>query len=214
MTPTEVLTAARDLYNGTGDTFFTDVQMYNWLWQACHVLAKKAWLIERTFTASTVAGTQDYSYPTNTIAIKRITVDGKKIKNINHRQDDSITLSNSTSATQGYPIYYTDFNYTISMRPIPDSVYTIQIYSYNDAQTIGATSVLEIPTLFHFDTVDYLLLRMFGKDKDLANMSFYGAEWESHVKDAIAYKARRKRTDSFASVQSEDNLPVTILGES
>lgn len=214
MTPVEIITNARDLYNGVGDTFFSDTLMYNWLWQACHIFAKEAWLIERVYSASTVASTQSYSYPTNTIAIKRITVDGKKIKRITHREDDAITLSNSTSATTGYPIYYTDFNYTLYLRPIPAAVYTIQIYSYNDAQAISATSTLEIPSLFHFDTVDYLLMRMFGKDKDIANMTFYGASWEMHVRKAVSYKKRMKRTDSFATVQSEDTLPVTILGES
>jgi hypothetical protein len=213
MTVTEVVTAARDLYNATGDNYFTDAQIYNWIWQACHEFSKKAWLIERTYTASTVASTQDYSYPTNTIAIKRITVDGKKIKRISLREDDSITLSNSSSTSTGYPIYYTDFNYTLSLRPIPDSVYTIKIYSYNDAQAISATSTLEIPTLFHFDLVDYVLMRMFGKDKDITNMTFYGSEWASHVKDAISYQRRKKRTDAFVCVQPEDNLPITILGE-
>lgn len=213
MTPTDINSAARDIYNATGDSYFNDTQMYNWQWQACHELAKKAWLIERVYTASTVAGTQDYSYPTNTIAIKRITVNGRKIKNITHRYDDAITLSNATVTTQGWPIYYTDFNYTISMRPIPDGVYTMKIYSYNDAQTIGATSAIEVPTLFHFDIVDYLLFRMFGKDKDTTNMNAHYTLWIQHVKDAVAYKNKKKRSDSFATVQSEDVLPVTIVGE-
>ena len=214
MTPSEINTAARDLYNASGDSFFTDSQVYNWIWQGCHELAKKAWLIERVYTTTTTASTQAYSYPSNTIAIKRITVNGKKIKRITMREDDAITLSNQTAATEGWPIYYTDFNYTIYLRPIPDaSTYTIAIYSYNDAQQITATSALEIPTLFHFDLVDYVLMRMFMKDKNADFVALHGAEWAQHVKDAIAYKNRLKRTDGFATVQSEDNLPVTILGE-
>ncbi len=214
MTPSEVLTAARDLYNATGDSYFSDTQMLNWLWQACHELAKKAWVIERVYTTSTVAITQDYTYPTNTIGIKRLTVNGQKIKRITHRQDDALTLSNQASATTGIPIYYTDFDFTISLRPIPDAVYTMKIYSFNDAQAITNTSVLEIPPLFHFDTVDFILKNMFAKDKDLENMTFHGAEWAMHVRDAISYQRRMKRTDSFATVQSEDTLPVTIMGES
>lgn len=213
MTPQEVNTAARDLYNATGDTFFTDLQIYNWMWQACHILAKKAWLIESTATVSTIAGTQTYAYPSNVIAIKRITVNGKKIKRITLRDDDAITLSNQTVTTQGWPIYYTDFNYTLYLRPIPDGVYSMVVYSYNDASAITASSTLQIPALFHFDLVDYILWRMFGKDKDDTNMGIHMGIWTDHVKDAIAYKSRLKRTDSFATVQSEDTLPVTILGE-
>jgi len=210
----DIISAARDLYNANGDTFFTDTLMYNWIWQASHELAKKAWLIERLYTTPTVAGQQQYLYPTTTIALKRVTINGRKIKRITHRYDDAITLSNQSATTMGWPIYYTDFNYCISLRPIPDMVYTIEIFSYNDAQQVTATSdPLEIPPLFHFDMVDYLLMRMFEKDKDLGNMEFHKAAWAEHVKDAIAYKNRIKRTDSFATVQSEDVLPVTIVGE-
>jgi len=213
MTPTEVNTAARDLYNATGDTYFADTQLYNWQWQASHILAKKAWLIERTYQTTTVAATQDYAFPTNTIAIKRLLVNGRKLKNITHRYDDSITLSNQQVTTQGWPIYYTLWNYTASLRPIPDSAYTLLIYSYNDAQQITATSSLEIPSLFHFSTVYYLLMMMAAKDKALDLMSFWDAKWQGEIMEAINYKKKMKRADSFATVQSEDVLPVTIVGE-
>lgn len=214
MLPSDIIATARDIYNATGDNFFTDTQMYNWIWAAEHEFAKKAWLIERTFTTPTVSGTQTYTYPTNTIAIKRITVNGKKIKRITHRYDDAITLSNATVTTQGWPIYYTDFNYTIYLRPIPDGVYTMQVFTYQDASQItSASQVLETPALFHMDIVDYMLFRMFAKDRDAQNMSFHRDEWKRHVADAVAYKNRMKRTDSFATVQSEDVLPVNIVGE-
>lgn len=213
MTPSEVNNAARDLYNAASDTFFTDAQMYNWQWQACHEFAKKAWLIERIYTASTVASQQDYAYPTNTIAIKRLTVDGRKLKRTTHREDDGLTLSNSASATTGAPCYYTDYNFIVSLRPIPDAVYTLKIYSYNDAAAITAASTLEIPALFHFDLVDYLLWRMFAKDKDMTNAAFHLNEWKGHVQDAVSWQRRKRRTDSFATVQNEETLPVTILGE-
>lgn len=214
MIPSDIATAARDLYNASGDSYFSDTQMYNWIWQASHDLAKKAWLIERTYTTTSVANQQSYTYPTTTIAIKRVTVNGRKIKRITHREDDAITLSNATVTATGWPIYYTDFDYTLYLRPIPDGTYTIQIYTYNDATyPITASSTLEIPALFHFDMVDYVLFRMFGKDKNPELMQFHLALWQQHVKDAIAYKNRMKRTDSFATVQSEENLPVTILGE-
>lgn len=213
MTPTDIVSAARDLYNGTNDTFFTDTQMYNWIWQAEKELAKKAWLIEKHYQASTVAATQGYTYPTYAIGVKRIAVNGRKLKEITFRQDDAITLSNQTITSQGWPIYYTDFNFTIYMRPIPDSIYTIDLYTYNDAQPVSASSTIEVPALFHFDIVDYLLFRMYFKDQNIASAEEHKTLWQGHVVDAVAYKNRKKRTDSFATVQSEEVLPVTILGE-
>jgi hypothetical protein len=214
MTPADIITAARDLYNASGDSFYGDTLIYNWIWQGCHEFAKKTWLMEATSSQSTVAGTQSYSYPTNAIAIKRVTVNGKKLKRITFREDDAITLSNAAVATQGYPIYYTDFNSTINLRPIPDSVYTMVVYYYSDQpQITSGTTPLIIPTLFQFDLVDYVLYRMFAKDKDFDSAQFHLSNWMMHIKDALSYKTRLKRTDSFATVQSEETLPVTILGE-
>jgi len=213
MTVTEVQTQARAKYNATGDGFFGDTELNNYIWEACHILAREGWLIERIYTASTVASTQDYAHPTNTLAIKRITVDGKKIKPITFRDDDAITLSNSNITSTGIPVYYTDFNYTLSLRPAPDSVYTIKIYSFNDAQQITNTSTLEIPSLWHLDILNYVLSEMYAKDENIIMANYYLAKWERTVLAARRHKAKAKRTDAFATVQDEDTLPVTILGE-
>lgn len=213
MQVTDIQTAARDLYNAVGDAYFSDTQINNWMTQACSELAEIGWLIERVYSTSTVANQQDYAYPTNTIAIKRVTVNGKKIKRVTHRQDDALTLSNQNSTQTGFPVYYTDFNYTLSLRSIPDSAYTLKIYSYNLAQTITNSSVLEIPTLFQFKIVDYILYRMFTKDKDIPMMQFHKTEWEKTLMSARQYKAKAKRTDGFTTVQDEETLPVTIMGE-
>ena len=201
------------MYNAVSDTFFSDTQIYNWIWQAEIELAKKAWVIESYTTGSTSASTQSYAYPTNAVAIKRVTVNGKKLKRITFREDDAVTLSNQNITTTGWPIYYADFNSTIYMRPIPDATYTIGWYTYNLPTLPSSTGTLDVPTIFHFDLVDYCLFRMFGMDKDPVNVQYYKTEWEKHVMDAIAYTARKKRTDSLRTVQSEDTLPVTILGE-
>lgn len=213
MLVTDVQTAARDLYNAVGDSFFGDTQINNWMTEACNVLAMKAMVIEAIYSTTTVAGTQDYGYPTNTIAIKRVTINGKKIKRVTHREDDALTLSNAASTQTGFPTYYTDFNYTLSLRTIPDAAYTLKIYSFNLPTAIGNTSTLEVPALFHFCLVDYILMRMFAKDKDVANVQLHRSFWEEHVKDAVSWQRRKKRMDSFATVQDEETLPVTILGE-
>lgn len=213
MTPTEILDAARDLYNASGDTYFSDTQMYNWLWNGCHEMARKAWLIENIYTSTTVASQQGYSYPDYTLAIKRVTCDGRKLKRITGREDDSISLSNAATLTTGLPQYYTDFDNVIYLRAVPDDAYTLEIWSYDDHPVIAAASTILLPTLFHMDLVDYLLYRMFAKDKDITNSMAAKADWQQHVVDAVAFQRRKRRTDSFATVQSEDALPSTILGE-
>lgn len=214
MLVTDIQTAARDLYNGIGDSFFSDTQINNWITQACNEFCKESYLIDTITTTATVIGTQGYAYPTNAIAIKRVVVGGRKLKRITFRQDDAITLSNQASTQSGFPVYYTDFNNTLYLRSIPDSIYTMVIYSQNMQTPITSNVIpLDIPTLFHFDLVDYVLYRMFTKDKDLMNMQFHKSAWSEHLVRARSWKALQKRADSFTTVQDEETLPITILGE-
>lgn len=214
MTVTEILDTARDLYNASSDTFFTDTQMYNWLWKACNVLATKAYCIEASSSVTTVAGTQNYVFPTNAFAIKRVVYNGRKLKRVTFREDDSVTLANSTTTQQGASTYYYEWNGYIYLRPIPDSAVTLTWYTYNLQAAIssGATTP-SIPTEFHMDTVEYLLYCMFSKDKDSASANVHRDAWMQAVQEAIRSRRMRRRSDSFATVQDEDSLPSSVLGE-
>lgn len=213
MTPSEVLDTARDQFNATGDTFFTDAQLYNHMRQACNILAREADLIEAITSSSTVIATQSYSYPTNALSIKRVTYNGSKLKRLTMREDDAVTLSNQASTQSGTPVYYTDFGDTIYLRPIPDAVKTLQFWSINLHGTITASSTLTLPAQFHMDLVDYLLSVMFSKDQNEGMATFHRKLWEQHVSDAKRWKQKQKRSDSFTTVQDEERLPVTIMGE-
>lgn len=208
----DLQTAARELYNAVGDSFFTDVQVNNWATEACSILAEQADLIENIYSTTTIANQQDYPLPTYTISVKRVTLNGKKIKPINLREDDALTLSNQQSTQSGFPTYYSLFNRTISFRTIPDTAYTMKIYSFNYPVPITNSSTLEIPGQFHFKLVDYILMRMFTKDKDVSNVQLHKQFWDEHIKEAKQYKHKQKRADGFATVQDEETLPVTIMG--
>jgi hypothetical protein len=213
MTASDVITAARDLYNATGDTFFADTLMYNWLWQGCNQLAVQTLLIENVYSTTTVASQQTYAFPTLTHAIKRVTYNGIKLKPVTMRQDDAITLTNSATTATGTPSYYYTFNFTLYLRPIPDTAYTLQIYSFNlHSQITTANQNLELPLQFQMDTVDYLLSMMQAKDEKYDGALYYRNLWKDHILEAKRWKAKQKRTDAFAVVENEDILPVTILG--
>lgn len=212
MSPTDIETYCRQKYNAVGDTFFPEGEIFNMIYQAQMIIARKTWCIQAIYSTTTVANQQDYQYPTNTLAIKRITYNGKKLSPITHRQDDGVTYQNSASQQSGTPSYYTDFNYTVSLRPLPDDAQKLKIYSFNLPQPVTATSTLDVPVVYHMDLCDYVLMEMFAQDKNAPMATFHQNKWEQHVRDAISTEKRRKRADSFVNVQDEDNLPVTILG--
>ena len=174
MLPLDIITAARDRYNATGDTYFVDLQLYNSVYQAELYLASEApGIIENYLSAVTLTqGTRQYAYPSQARVIKRIefvNLSGiaNKLEPITFREDDALTLVNVASTTMGTPQFYSIYNYQLYLRPIPDTTgTTMNIYSYNEPVVPTASSTLEIPSVFHMDLVDYVVFQMYLKDKE------------------------------------------------
>lgn len=213
MTPTQIEEAARNRYNAVGDTNWSSAELQFLMYGACLEMVRDCGLvIERVFTTSTVAGTQDYDYPSYVLSVKRVTYDGLKLAPYTHRDDDSITLSNQAATDQGSPQYYTLWNNVISLRPLPDSVKVLKIYSVNEPQPIVTASTLEVPTFTHMNIVDYVVAQMAAKDLNFQMAQFYMNMWEGH-KIAITKKLRlMKVSDAFKVVQAEEIHPITTLG--
>jgi hypothetical protein len=212
MSPTDIETAARREYNAVGDTHWSTAEFLAMMDRAQLELAREAMCIEQVYTTTTVAGTQEYSFPTNTIAIKRVTYDGKVLYPITYQEDDTVTVFNASTASQGIPQWYTVWNDTISLRPIPSDALTLKIYSFNEPQALSVTSTLEVPSLFHGHIVDFLLSRMYSKDKDFNSASYYDRKWMEGKAQAIKWFQRKRVTNRFKMVQDEDTLLVRPVG--
>lgn len=213
MTPTEILTSARQRYNAIGDSFFGEDELLNYLYDACLEMNREANLIERTYSTTSVASQQEYAYPGDTALIKRLTYAGKKLKPITMREDDSITGLNQSTVSTGTPQYYFIWNETISLRPIPSTAGdTIKIYAYNEPAALTISSVLEIPTQFHMDLAKYMVMEMAAKDKQFEHADRYERKWEKAVVSAKRWAKKKLRGDSFNVVQDEDMMVEGYLG--
>lgn len=212
MTPTELMTAIRQRNNSVGDSFWSDAEMLGLIEAACLDLARKAQVIERVYTTTTVAGQQEYSYPSNTISIKRVTYNGRKLTPITMREDDALTLSNSTTLATGSPEYYFIWNDTLYLRSVPDDAQALKIFSYNRPQTLTVASTIEVPEQFQMDLIWYCLAEMLAKEKNYTGSQFYADKWEKVVADARKWQRMRKRGDSFTAVQDLETLPTTVIG--
>jgi len=208
----DVALYARRQYNSVGDDFFSDAELYTHLWAAQMDLAREGLLIEATYTTSTVADQQEYSYPTNTIAIKRVTWDGKKLAPITFREDDILTLTNQSTSATGTPQYYAIWDKTLYLRPVPATVATLKIFSFSQPQEVTSTSTLEVPSEFHLDLADYLLWRKALKDKNFQAAAQYQALWGEKLKKARAFGRKAKRADGFAAVQDLELISETVIG--
>lgn len=207
MTPTQILTRARNKYNAIGDSFFSDEELLGYLHDGCMEINQEAKLIERTYTTSSVANQQEYDYPGDTIAIKRLTYNGKKLEQITMRDDDLITGFNQSTTDTGTPSFYYIWNDTISLRPIPSANGdTIKVWSFNEPAEISSSSTIEIPTQYHKDLVYYIVMEMATKDKQFNHAETFERKWERAKLSAKAWARKKNRGDSFAMVQIEEPI--------
>lgn len=212
MTPSEIELAARQRYNAEDETFWGSSEIMGLIYAACEELATETLCIERSYSASTVSGVQEYDYPTGTISIKRVTWGGKKLQPITFREDDQVTGYNQASTTTGDPEYYSEWNGTLILRPIPDSVATLKVYSINEPQPVTITSVLEVPTWTHSRLINYIVSEMAAKDENYIKAKRYGDRWELDKLEVKQWMKRKKRSDSFAHTLDEATTARTILG--
>ena len=212
MTPSEIEEVARNKYNAIGDSFWSQAEIFDLITEACNEAALEGLMIQRTYTTTTVSGTQEYDFPTNVMALKRVTYNGQKLKPITMREDDAVTGLNQGTTSTGTPQYYYTWNYTVSLRPIPDGAYTLKLWTYNEPSAISVTSTLEIPTMFHMRLVNFILAEMAAKDQNAKVAMYYAQRWEKSKIEMKKWAAKRKRTDSFGEVQDEDQMVASYLG--
>jgi hypothetical protein len=214
MTPAEVEEQARRRYNVLNDSFYSSDEIYKSIYQAEMILAREANVIEASDTStSTVAGTRAYAYPTRCLGIKRLEYAGAKLKPIEFREDDSLTLSNSASTSQGTPQYYVEWDDTAYLRPIPDAVGTLTFYFYSEPTPLTTSSTtLSTPVRCHIHLVDYVVAELAAKEGNFDVSDRYMDKWNDYLAKEKAQTAKRKRRDGFAVVKDEESLSETILG--
>lgn len=205
MTPTQILTAAKNKYNAIGDSFFSDEELLALLYDACLDMNREALLIERSYSTTSVASQQEYSYPAGVISIKRVTYNGKRLEPITFTEDDSITGLNQSTSSTGTPAFFFEWNNTVSLRPVPGTDGdAIKIYTYDEPAAITAASTLEIPTQFHMNLPDYIVSEMAAKDQNFQSAQYYAQKWEKAKISAKRWAKKKGRQKGFNVVQSEE----------
>jgi hypothetical protein len=212
MTLTELITMCRQRHNSVGDTFWSDDEIRGLIYAGCNEMAREAKVIEGVYTTSTVVGQQEYSYPTQTISIKRVTYAGAKLQPITFREDDQITGLNAGVTSQGTPQYYAVWNDTIYLRPLPAAVGTLKIFSYNEPQALTSVSTLEIPSQYHADIVSYVLFCMHAKEKNFDGATYWRDEWDERLLRIKVHQRKRLRGDSFTNVNDIDTMGESFIG--
>lgn len=205
MTPTEIMDMARARYNVVGDTFFSDTEILGYIYQGSMEMATDTFLMDRVFTTPAIIGVQEYDYPTNAVAIKRVTYDGIALQHVDFKELDALSGYQSSASSPGNPQCYAEFNEVFYLWPVPSDVLDIKVYAYVVPQQIIATSELDLPQQWHPALINFILREMSAKNKNYNGAQYYGNLWEADKIKARGFTRRKKRGDEFAVVQNYDN---------
>lgn len=202
----------RQRYDAIGDNFFSDDFLYKALWQAEGILAKEGWIIENTYTTTSVASTREYAFPTNALAVREVRYKNDKIRKIPLAYDPKSDASEPT----GTPTDYAIWDGILFLFPTPAvSADTIQVRVFEYPQMLSASSSLNVPDEYQLDLVDYVLGQMALKDGNVQLYREYMAAWQQTVQRAVKNKARILRADRSAVVKDtyfSDDVNITMRG--
>ena len=214
MTPTEFIAAARRKYNAVGNTFYSDTEILDLLYQVEGEMARYAYTIEvaPNSSTSTVVGTRGYAIPSRTLSISRLTYNGSKLQPISFREDDAITSLSEDTTTTGTPLFYELWADTVYLRPVPNAIKVLKFYTYGEPAVLTISDTIETPTRFHMDLVDGVVAELMYKDENAAIGDRYRKRFDVHLEEARKWQRRRRRGDSFATVKDEEALNRSILG--
>lgn len=213
MTPSELNTYVRQQYNAVNDTFFADSEIFSYAYEAEMQLAKFAYVLKNTYTDTSVSGQQEYSFPTNAMAIYRITYAGRKLKPITFREDDQVTLLNASTTATGEPLYYAKWDDVLYLRPVPSTTGdTIKVFTFDIPTEIVAGGSLNTPARFHLSIANFCLSKMCAKDKNLQMAQYYNNLWEKDLQQARSEEVRNWNSDGFTGPEGVIGYEDTVLG--
>jgi hypothetical protein len=212
MTPTQLELSARRRYNAVNDSFWSQAEMLDLIFQAEMELAVECLCIQNKYTTTTVASQQAYAWPTRAISIKRVTYDGSKIDPIDMREDDAISLSNTTSIATGTPQFYFSWERSVYLQPVPSEAKTLNIWTYDYPETVVITSPLSVPAEYQPGMVYYMLAEMATKDGNFALADRYRTMWQQEKSKALKLEAKRKRGDGPARIKDIERLAQSSFG--
>lgn len=216
MTPSQVETAARNRYNAASDSFYSQSEIFDLIYQAEMELATRTHCIEGVDSStSTVNGTQSYAFPTNFIAVRRVEWNGRRLKKIDFREDDLITALASNTTTTGDPTYYFTWNGTIYLREIPGSAQTLKVWGYKQPSALSTSPIstsLSVPERHHIKLINYVTAHIAGKDKDYEGFRYFMDLWDKSVALAEREERRHRRADQFSYVRTEEQMQTTEFG--
>lgn len=214
MTPAQALTRVRTQINETTAAFWTDAEIYGYMWEAECVLAGKLGMFQATTAITTVTGTSSYTFPAGYQRISRLTYDGKKLKKGDFTDRDYLDGTNYGSTPEtGRPEMYTEFAGSVYVFPVPDEAKVLRYFGVKAPTEITAAAAFSIPEETIQQMIpDYCVWKCSLKDGELNRADRHKLAWDRSVLMAESIWVDRKSDDRIYAVKDEDEYSGGSLG--
>lgn len=206
MTPPDLETYVRQRYNAVGDNFYPQLEIFNFFFAAQMELARETFCIKGTHTQNTVVSQRAYTRDTSIISIRRVEWNGERIYPNDFLDDDGLTGNNPDETITGRVEAYQEWGDTVYLRPIPNAIATLKMYSYDMPSVVTAVGTLDVPSIYHLDLADYALYCMFAQDKNYQSADYHLGIWNQKKKDAVKTERAKLSGDEFKIVKDMDDL--------
>lgn len=212
MTATEIETAARRRLNAVSDSFWSEAEIFNYLYMAETELAMETQHIEKTdATTTSTASTAAYAIPTGFLNIERVDYNGTRLQKIDEREADSLTLGAQITPT-GTPSKYTLFNETITLLPVPNtSSLVIKFWGKGMPTEIASGSGSSTPdsnVKYHWALVHGVTFYMVTKEVGHPRVPHFKDLWE-RAKLLVKKDVRKLRSrDRNPRVKREEDMMI------
>jgi len=216
MTPAQILATVRaQVYEATA-AFYTDAEIYSYMWQAEQEIANQVVCTEvRDSTSiSSVTNTEYYSLPADVLYVERVEWNNTKLKKIDYRDRDSVNGGGyGGDLDKGDPYCYYQYGSQIGLFPVPQEAKTVALhYIQEPAQIVTASSAFTVPSFFAKYIPDFCLSRMYAKDQDDGRAKFHQGLWSGNILSAKQLWSQRQFKDALLVVKDSDKYPETELG--
>lgn len=171
-------------------------------------VARRTKILRDIATINIVAGTAEYSLPSNFIMEKRVTIENLRIRKTTIESIDSIDRSKDDPSNKGNSLAYYFWGSKIGLYPTPASAITggLKVYYVRLPLTALAADadIPEIPVDMHEDIVRYAIARCREQAEDFEIAQANMGEYAQRV--AVSTEQAQNLTDtSYPAVRDIDS---------
>jgi hypothetical protein len=215
MTPAQGLLTIRQQLNETTAAFWSDAEIYGYMWEAECLLAGKLGLNQAVTAHTTITDASAYTCPDSWNRISRLTYDGKKLKRGDFTDRDYLDGTNYGSTPQsGKPQMYTEWGNNVYLFPVPDTAVGLNFFGLKSPpQIVTASTLFSIREEAIQQMIpDYAIWKASLKDGDAGRADRHKQAWEINILRAESMWVDKKGEDRIYAVKDEDEYPGGSLG--